>query len=69
MTDDRLKLLLQAGIFALLIVVDVWMFTYLLNGLKEGDLAAEVSALLAAIVTAVTGALALGAKDFFDPKD
>tara|TARA_Y100000034_G_C6750185_1_gene333393 strand:- start:266 stop:433 length:168 start_codon:yes stop_codon:yes gene_type:complete len=51
-----------------LITVNVWMFSYLIKGLSSGDLEPAISAILSSLATAVTGAIGLAAKDFFNPQ-
>ena len=61
------KLLSRTLLMVLFLLADIWMFRALLGGLIEGTLQPAVASILSMLVTAITGALALGAKDFFGP--
>ncbi len=62
------RLVARAVIMLVLITVNVWMFSYLIKGLSSGDLEPAISAILSSLATAVTGAIGLAAKDFFNPQ-
>ena len=63
------QLWLQAVIISFLAGIDGIMFWQLIVKLNGSSISAEASALLGALIGAITTALGLAARDFFNPKD
>jgi len=61
----RLALTYRFFLMTLLVGADVLMFRYLIDGLTHDSIAPAVAALIGGLITGISTALGLGARDFF----